>query len=459
MTFIEGVGESFLPIVAVFVLSAVVALLLTPLVRRTVRRYGIVDRPDARRVNTRPIPRAGGIAIAAAFLGVAVPFVALNEAIGWVPTPLNIQLGDLVALFGGGLAAAIIGVLDDLYDLRARWQLLGQVGLALAAAALGIGIALINNPSGTGVIPFSPAFSVGFTVFWIVGMINSINWIDGLDGLSTGVALIACRDARPDQPHDAGQPAAHRRAVLRVGGRAGRVPALELLPGQDLHRHDRCAVRGLSRWPCWRSSARPRSRSPCSSSACRSSTRSGSSSGALSQRRSPFTPDRSHIHHRLLDLGLSHRNTVLFIYGICAALAILALLVQEVAQAYAFISLFIIAGLILFGPTRGAFQRPEELEAEAYEAWRGRHHARWRLGVADSGARAQHHVPRQCRRSNRPVLASSRRCPSICLSSSSSRPSRWSLPRPSRSGLEPMPIERPAAIASRTLIGVDRSVR
>ncbi len=108
-----------------------------------------------------------------------------------MPTPLNIQLGDLVALFVGGLAAAIIGVLDDLYDLRARWQLLGQVGLALAAAALGIGIALINNPLGAGVIPFSPAFSVGFTVFWIVGMINSINWIDGLDGLSTGVALIA----------------------------------------------------------------------------------------------------------------------------------------------------------------------------------------------------------------------------------------------------------------------------
>jgi UDP-GlcNAc:undecaprenyl-phosphate GlcNAc-1-phosphate transferase len=89
--------------------------------------------------------------------------------------------------------------------------------------------------------------------------------------------------------------------------------------------------------------------------------------GRLSQRRSPFTPDRSHIHHRLLDLGLSHRNTVLFIYAICITLGILALLVQEVGQAYAFISLFILAGLILFGPTRGAFDRPDELEADAYD--------------------------------------------------------------------------------------------
>jgi len=89
--------------------------------------------------------------------------------------------------------------------------------------------------------------------------------------------------------------------------------------------------------------------------------------GRLSQRRSPFTPARSHIHHRLLDLGLSHRNTVLFIYAICITLGILALLVQEVGQAYAFISLFILAGLILFGPTRGAFDRPDELEADAYD--------------------------------------------------------------------------------------------
>jgi UDP-GlcNAc:undecaprenyl-phosphate/decaprenyl-phosphate GlcNAc-1-phosphate transferase len=367
VTFIEGVGESFLPIVAVFVLSAVVALLLTPLIRRTVRRYGIVDRPNARRVNTRPIPRAGGIAVAAAFLGIAVPFVALNEAIGWVPTPLNIELSDLVALFGGGLAAAIIGALDDLYDLRARWQLLGQVGLALAAAALGIGIALINNPLGEGVIPFSAPFSVGFTVFWIVGMINSINWIDGLDGLSTGVALIASvtlglisLTTQVSQPliavlcfalagalagflrwnfHPAKiftgttgvQFVGYTLAVLAILGSAKVAVALLVLGVPIIDTF----------WIIV---------------------------GRVSRRRSPFSPDRSHIHHRLLDLGLSHRDTVLVIYAICAVLGILALLVQELTQAYAFISIFIVSGLILFGPTRGAFQRPEELEAEAYEA-------------------------------------------------------------------------------------------
>jgi UDP-GlcNAc:undecaprenyl-phosphate GlcNAc-1-phosphate transferase len=88
----------------------------------------------------------------------------------------------------------------------------------------------------------------------------------------------------------------------------------------------------------------------------------------LSQGRSPFTPDRQHIHHRLLDLGLSHRQTVLVIYGVCAALAVLALVLTGASLLYTFLVVFIAAGLVLFLPTRGDFGRPDELEAEAYES-------------------------------------------------------------------------------------------
>ena len=366
MTFIEGVGHSLIPIVVVFLLAAAPALLITPFVRLTVLRLGIVDRPNARRVNTRPIPRGGGFAIAAAFLVVATPFVLLNERQDWVPTPLNIETSDLVALFVGGLAAAVIGVIDDLFDLRARWQLAGQIVLALAGVALGIGITVINNPFGDGVIRFSQPFSVGFTIFWIVGMINSINWIDGLDGLSSGIALIACvtlglisLTTQVGQPliavlcfalagalagflrwnfHPARifsgttgvQFVGYTLAVLSILGNAKVAVALLVLGVPIIDTF----------WIIV---------------------------GRLSQKRSPFSPDRSHIHHRLLDLGLSHRDTVLVIYAICAGLGLLALLVSEVTQAYAFISVFILSGLILFGPTRGTFVRPEELEAESYE--------------------------------------------------------------------------------------------
>jgi UDP-GlcNAc:undecaprenyl-phosphate/decaprenyl-phosphate GlcNAc-1-phosphate transferase len=365
VTFIEGVGDTLGPIAIVFVLSAVAALLFTPIVRRIAIRLRMVDKPNARRVNTHPIPRGGGMAIAAAFLLVATTFVVVNEGTDWVPTPLNIEASDLVALFVGGLAAAIVGAIDDLFDLRARWQLSGQVLLALAGVALGVEITVINNPIGPGVIRTEP-FAVGFTVFWIVGMINSINWIDGLDGLSTGVALIASvtlglisLTTQVSQPliavlcfalagalagflrwnfHPARiftgttgvQFVGYTLAILSVLGSAKVAVALLVLGVPIIDTF----------WIIV---------------------------GRLSQRRSPFSPDRSHIHHRLLDLGLSHRDTVLVIYAICAALGVLALLVSKVTQAYAFISVFILSGLILFGPTRGTFARADELEADSYE--------------------------------------------------------------------------------------------
>jgi len=216
------------------------------------------------------------------------------------------------------------------------------------------------------VIRFLPSFSIGFTVFWIVGMINSINWIDGLDGLSTGVALIATVTL----------------GILSLSTQVSQ-PLIAVL----------CfalagALLGFLRWnfyPAKIFSGTTGVQFVGYTLAVLSILGSAKVAvallvlgvpiidtfwiivGRLTQGRSPFTPDRTHIHHRLLDLGLSHRNTVLFIYAICIALGVLSLLVQEVTQAYAFISLFILAGLVLFGPTRGAFDRPAELEAESYD--------------------------------------------------------------------------------------------
>ena len=82
----------------------------------------------------------------------------------------------------------------------------------------------------------------------------------------------------------------------------------------------------------------------------------------LAAGRSPFTPDRGHIHHRLLDLGLSHRQTVLLIYAICAALGALALGLSGSGQLYAFLLFFVVSGLGLFALTR----RSRAIDADAY---------------------------------------------------------------------------------------------
>jgi UDP-GlcNAc:undecaprenyl-phosphate GlcNAc-1-phosphate transferase len=366
MNFIEGVEENFPAMLVVFVAAAIVALVLTPLVRWLVVRHDIVDRPEARRVNVVPIPRAGGLAVAAAFLATAGIFLFLNSREEYVPMPVFLTRDNLVALLLGGAGAAALGALDDYFDLRARWQLLIQLGLAAFAVWLGIGIEAINNPFGAGAIRFDALFAAGFTIFWIVGMMNSINWIDGLDGLSSGIAIIAAvtlgmisLTTQVGQPliavlcfalagallgflrwnfHPASifagtsgvQFIGYTIAVLSILGSAKVAVALLVL-GVPIIDTFWIIVRRL-----W-------------------------------ERRSPFTPDRSHIHHRMLDLGLSHRQTVLLIYSICIVLAVLALLLSGINQLYAFAGVFVVFGLVLFVPTRGSL-RVEELEAEAYDS-------------------------------------------------------------------------------------------
>ena len=192
MTFAASAGPVIPVIVGAFIVAAIVSLLVTPLIRRFVHEREILDHPDDhRRVNESPIARGGGVAVAIAFLVVGGGIVLLGTSLPGMPglrgvTPLN-----LAGLFGGAALATVIGAIDDRFDLRARWQFLGQLVLAGVAIATGITVAFIGNPFAAENLQFPVVVGMAFTLVWIVGMINSLNFIDGLDGLSTGIALIA----------------------------------------------------------------------------------------------------------------------------------------------------------------------------------------------------------------------------------------------------------------------------
>ena len=249
MTFIPTVGSALGPIVVCFILAGLLALFLTPFVRNVVIRYGIVDRPEARRVNTVPVPRGGGLAICAAFLLVGRPLPARQPEprTSW-PCRSASRRSEVAALLLGGAVAAGLGAIDDLFDLRARYQLLGQVALACGAVALGISIDFIANPLGGGPIRFTTGpVAAGLTIFWIVGMINSINWIDGLDGLSTGVAFIAAVTLgiiSLTTQVGGGQPLIAVLCFALAGALLGFL-RWNFNPGLDLHRDERRAVRRL----------------------------------------------------------------------------------------------------------------------------------------------------------------------------------------------------------------------
>lgn len=363
MRLIAGLDDVLPLLGLVFVAAAVLALALTPLVRRLALRLGTVDLPNHRRVNVAPVPRGGGVAVATAFLLVAGAAIVLNGTLDLVPVPFTLTPVELAALLAGGALAALLGVLDDAYQLRARWQLGGQLLLSLIAVGAGITVTLVNNPFGPGNIVLAGPFAAGFSVLWIMGMINSINFIDGLDGLSSGIALIAAVTLGLISLTTAiGQPfvallcfalagallgflrwnihpasvfigtsgvmfVGYTLAVLSILGSAKIAVALLVLavPIVDTF------------WILVR---------------------------RLATGRSPFTPDRGHIHHRLLDLGLSQTQTVLLIYAICAGLAALTFVLSGTGQVYAFLGLGVLFGLVLFALTRAS---GDGLEADTHE--------------------------------------------------------------------------------------------
>jgi UDP-GlcNAc:undecaprenyl-phosphate GlcNAc-1-phosphate transferase len=362
--FVSDLGSAIPAILAAFAAAAALSLILTPIVRRRAFRLGVVDRPNHRRVNLRPVPRGGGLAMGLAFLTVAAVMVIANDRFRLVGSPTDLEPGELLALLGGCAAAVVFGAFDDWFDLRARWQMLGQLVLAGAAIVLGVEIASLNNPFTSSLQRFGEPFAAGFTLLWVVGMINSVNFIDGLDGLSSGIGLIAAitlgvlsLTTQVDQPFV---------AVLCFA-----------LAGSLL---------GFLRW-----NFHPATVFPGSSGttfigfALAVLSILGSAKVAVAllvlgvpiidafwiivrrlvAGRSPFAPDRGHLHHRLLDLGLSHRQTVVLIYGICIGLGVLSLVLSGTNQVYAFLGVFIGIGLLLLFIAGDGFG-DAALEAESY---------------------------------------------------------------------------------------------
>lgn len=344
-------------------LAAALSFLLTPGAAAVARRIGAIDLPGARRVHVMPIPRAGGLAVVSAFVVVGIASLLVNDRLRSVPVPpVGIGPGELTALFGGAVAGAAFGVADDRWQLRARWQLGAQLALAAIAVAAGITIDFVNNPFGPRVITFSEPFALAFSAVWVVGMVNSLNFIDGLDGLSTGIALIAALTLGVlSLTQTPAQPLVALLCAVLAGALLGFLPwnfhparifigttgvftvgfALAVL---SILGTAKVAVALLvlgvpiidTFWIIVR---------------------------RLVQGQSPFTPDRGHFHHRLLDLGLTHRGAVLLIYLISALLAALSLVLSGSGQLYTFVGIVVLGGLALYLMTRRA---RESFEAESY---------------------------------------------------------------------------------------------
>ncbi len=307
------------------------SLALTPLVRRLAHEVGLVDMPNARRINKKPMPTGGGVAIFLSFL--AASFI--------LRAPLQLPL-----ILGGGIVLAV-GLLDDYMELKASHKFLGQFVGVMVFVMFGPKIEFVTHPLG-GMVYLS-YLSIPITVFWMMAVVNIMNFIDGLDGLSAGISLISCT-ALFTIAFDFGRADAALLAALLVGAIAGFLPynfnpariylgdAGAMFLGFML---GAIAAEGALKGAATIGLSIPTLilAVPTMDTVCNIVRR-------VRQGVPIYQADRGHFHHRLLDLGWSQRRVVLFLYMASLLAAGIALYITRTPQ-YAWFVLAMVGVLLM----------------------------------------------------------------------------------------------------------------
>ena len=176
-----------------FLLAFITTFVVTPHTMRLAKKVGAIDIPNDRRVNKKPMPRLGGLAVISGFF-VSIIYLFITTSI---EGKLNLFGQEnyyikMIGFFAGILVLGITCYIDDVKGIPSLVKLASQIIASIIVVACGIRIENISIPFTQGKIVISEVFSYIITICWIVGITNAINLIDGLDGLSSGVTLISC---------------------------------------------------------------------------------------------------------------------------------------------------------------------------------------------------------------------------------------------------------------------------
>lgn len=320
-------------ILAAMVLAGLIAFTTTPAVSVLAYKIGAIDVPrDNRRMHKKPTPRIGGLAIFAGFVIATLVFCEVRP--------------ELIAIWLGGLVIVAVGVIDDIFRINAWIKLAAQIGVAMIAVSQGVVVEFVNF-FGT-YISFG-AFAVPITVLWIVGLTNAINLIDGLDGLACGVSAICSLSLLLVMILKGEFYVAILTAVV-VGSCIGFLPfnsnPAKIFMGDTGalflgYTMAVISVSGVFKLHTVVSFMIPLSifGLPIFDTAFAFIRR-------ILHGKSPFSADRGHLHHRLIDMGFNQKQSVRILYAICGILGASALLVTE--EQFYRAAIVIVAGFAIF---------------------------------------------------------------------------------------------------------------
>jgi UDP-GlcNAc:undecaprenyl-phosphate GlcNAc-1-phosphate transferase len=307
-----------------FLIALTIAYLVTPLVIKLAHRVGAIDVPkDNRRVHKVPTPRLGGIAIFIGFMAAVLVIFKMDTR--------------LISVLAGGVVIVIMGYFDDIKPLSAKVKLLVQIMAAAIVMYGGVKINMVTNPLSyiyEGADPYIRLgiWSYPLTLVWIVGITNAINLIDGLDGLAAGVSTISALTLTVvaiflDQSYIA------LLAATLAGATIGFLPynfnPAKIFMGDTGALFLGYMLSVLSVMGVVKSAAALSILVPIFAIGLPIfDTFMAIIRRALSGK--PFMEaDKGHLHHKLLDIGLSQKQAVLTLYSISAVLGFSAIALVE----------------------------------------------------------------------------------------------------------------------------------
>jgi len=354
--------------------SLLLAMVLTPLANWLGRRFNIVDVPGLRKVHSKPIPRIGGLAVYASVMCLAVPVFFLPNRIG---DTFRETQPKVVTLLLAATVIFLVGLIDDVKQLRARTKLLAQLVAAILVCSVGIQIKSIV---------ISDLLTVHFgwlcwplTILWIVGITNAVNLSDGLDGLAAGISAIAC-GVIAVFAITSGQVVMAVLMLALLGALAGFL-CFNFSPAKIFLGDGGSQFLGFT---IGASSVMCSMKSPTLVALALPVLALGvpifdtlfSILRRFLQRRGIMSPDRSHFHHKLTDLGLKQHHVAIFAYLVTlvtSGFGLFMLLTRSMSSVLVFLSclsllllVFRLVGSVELRKTMDGIRKRAELAHKCY---------------------------------------------------------------------------------------------
>lgn len=332
---------------ATFVIALVIAVLATPVSMKLAVLWGAIAYPGGRHVHTRPIPRLGGVAMYVAF---------------WIAALITQQWDKSIwGLFIGSTIILVVGIWDDIYEIRPLVKLCWQIAAAAVLLFFGFGFTMNSLPFIQSPFIQSIDFemwhlsAIGFilVIFWVVGLVNTVNISDGLDGLAAGICFMAAillfwsANQIPGQTSDVPAHLTLALAGAVLGFLFFNFPPARVFMGDSGSMFLGYIIGGISIMGLLKTATVLGLVFPLLVLGMPVTDLTFAIIRRKLHGQSIAAADRGHLHHRLLDAGLTHRQAVLSMYGISACFGVAAVLGAKGQWIWTFVVLIFVFALLI----------------------------------------------------------------------------------------------------------------